>query len=252
MGLPASEVTRLDVEGQEYVVLERGVALYDSLWHEVHKVQDRLHFQAPTEEQVQAGAFIPGVMSVDLAPGSYALALQVRDVSSGKSQVYRQKIVLEDYKADEQLKMSDIELAFAIAPVESEGQFVKNGLQIVPMSSKAFRPDQSAFVYFEVYNLSVDAFGQSHYQIEYAVRSFKDRAIPARILHGLGRLMRLTEKDQQVVIAYEQVGNRADEVAYVELDLNETKPGEQQVQVQVTDVLTGLVVQKEIRFKIVP
>ena len=190
-------------------------------------------------------------MPVNLNPGTYHMALQVRDVASGKSQVYRQEIVLDDYDVDSQLKISDIELAFAIGATEAEGAFVKNGLQVVPMSSKAFRKDQSAFVYFEVYNLSVDDFGQSHYEVEYAVRSYKDRAIPARILHGFGRLMRLVEKDQQVVIAYEQTGVGADEVTYVELDLRETKPGEQLVEVKVKDRLTEQMVLKEIRFKIV-
>jgi len=173
-------------------------------------------------------------------------------VASGKSQVYRQQIVLEDYGADDQLKMSDIELAFAIAPSQSEGQFVKNGLKVVPMASKAFRPDQSAFVYFEIYNLSQDGFGQSRYQVEYTLRSYSERAIPVRILHGLGRMMRLVEKDQQVEIAYEQVSADTDAETYVELDLRQAEPGEQLVRVKVVDLLTEREVQKEIRFVIVP
>ena len=252
LGLPASEVTRLNSNGQDLVVLERGMALYDSLWHEVHHVRDQLQFRAPTDQQVLAGAFIPGVLSVDLLPGTYRLSLQVRDVVSGKSQVYRQQIVLEDYGADDQLKISDIELAFAIAPSRSEGQFIKNGLQVVPMSSKAFRADQNAFVYFEIYNLSQDDFRQSRYQVEYTLRSYKERAIPARILFGLGRVMRLVEKDQQVEIAYDQVSANTDEETYVELDLREMEPGEQLVRVKVKDLLTGQEAQKEIRFKIVP
>ena len=253
LGLPASAVARLPTrEDGDLVVLARGVAIYDSLWHEVHRVADELVVRAPSDQQIQEGAFIPGLMSVSLPPGQYAMALQVRDGVSGRSQVYRQSLVLEDYGQDDQLKMSDIALAFVVVPKAEPGPFVRQGLNVVPMSSKAFRRDQSAYVYFEIYNLTRDAFGQSRYRVDYLVRSYRERGAPAKILHGLGRALRLVERDQQVEIAYEQVGTGVDDVAYVELDLREAEVGEQLVQVRVTDVVTEQSVQKEIRFKIVP
>ena len=252
-GLPASEVARLRVGDQkDLLMLERGVAIYDSLWYEAHRVRDQIAFEAPTDQQVAAGAFIPGVLPVDLPPGPYYMALQVRDVLSGKSQIYRQEIYLEDYSGSDALLLSDIELAFLVVPDEAEGTFVKSGLRIIPMSSKSFRADQHAFVYFEIYNLNRDAFGQTQYRVEYTIRSYKQRSIPARILRGVGRLLRLVEKGQELTIAYEQTGDRTDEVAYVELDLTETKPGGQLVRVTVTDLLNQQEAAKEITFSIVP
>jgi GWxTD domain-containing protein len=251
LGLPASEVVRLNGEN-DLIVLERGVALYDSLWHEVHRVTDRLTFRTPSDQQIQAGAFIPGIFPVTLDPGTYYMSLQVRDTGSGHSQVYQQTIELDDYGRDDVLYLSDIELAFVVAPTQSEGQFVKHGLSVVPMSSKAFRRDQNAYVYFELYNLKRDAFGQTRYRVEYTVRTFQDSGVPVRILRGIGRLLGVVEDDQQVVIAYEQVGDKVDERAYVELDLKASEPGEQLIVVRVMDLLTGQEAQKEIRFKIVP
>lgn len=72
------------------------------------------------------------------------------------------------------------------------------------------------------------------------------------MLRGFGRLFRFAEKDQEVVVAYNQTGEKTDEVAYVELDLAQTRQGGQKVQVTVTDLLTKRKVSKEIRFKIVP
>ncbi|MDE2890226.1 MAG: GWxTD domain-containing protein [Gemmatimonadota bacterium] len=253
-GLPASEVVRLNVdEKTDLILLDRGVALFDSLWNEVYREVDQMAFSAPTDRQVSDGAFIPGVMPVDLPPGTYQMALQVRDVVSGKSQVYQQAVVLEDYHKPTGLLISDIELAFATEPTEeTAGDYVKNGLKVVPMSSLAFRTHQNAFVYFEIYNLKQDAFGQTRYRVEYTLRSHRDRALPAKILHGLGRVFRLSEKDQEIVIAYDQAGNRPDEVAYVELDLTETQEGRQLVRVAVTDLLSDEEASKEISFNIVP
>lgn len=253
LGLPASEVSRLQLdETDDLVVLERGVALYDSLWHEVHRVTDRLTFRTPSRKQIQAGAFIPGILPVSLAPGNYYMSLQVRDVGTGHSQVYQQKIQVDGYPRDEVLRMSDIELAFVVAPTQAEGQFVKQGLNVVPMSSKAFRRDQNAYVYFEIYNLMQNEFGQSQYRVEYTVRTYREDAAPVRILRGLGKLLRLVEEDQQVVIAYDQVGDKPEQRAYVELDLTQSEPGEQLIVVKVTDLLRKQDAQKEIRFKIVP
>ena len=252
-GLPASEVARLRVnEETDLVVLERGLTLYDSLWREVHRVQDTLSFHAPTQQQVLDGAFIPGELSFEMPAGSYHMSLQVRDEISGKSQVYNQEIVLEDYGSREALQISDIELAFWVSPTDEEGAFVKKDLKVIPMSSRAFRKNQNAFVYFEIYNLKEDAFGQTRYRVEYTFRSDKDRAAPARVLHGFGRLFRLSEKDREVVVAYDQAGDQPDEVAYVELDLTEAEPGGQLVRVTVTDLSTDREVSKEITFQIDP
>ena len=253
-GLPASEVVRLNVdEKTDLILLDRGVALFDSHWNEVYREVDQMAFRAPTDQQISDGAFIPGVMPVDLPPGTYQMALQVRDVVSGKSQVYQQAVVLEDYHKPSELLISDIELAFATEPTEEPaGEYVKNGLKVIPMSSLAFRSHQNAFVYFEIYNLKQDAFGQTRYRVEYTLRSQRDRALPARILHGLGRVFRLSEKDREIVIAYDQAGNRPDEVAYVELDLTETQEGGQLVRVAVTDLQVDEMVSKEISFSIVP
>lgn len=253
LGLPATEVSRLRVDGEDdVVVLERGVALYDSLWHEKHRVTDRLTFRIPTDRQIEAGAFIPGVLPVTLEPGKYYMSLQVRDAQTGHSQVYQQTIELDDYRPNDVLLLSDIELAFVVVPTQADGQFVKNGLNVVPMSSKAFRRDQNAYIYFEIYNLERNDFGQTQYRVEYTMRTYREHGVPVRILRGLGRLLRLVEEDQQVVIAYEQVGDQSDDHAYVELDLTASDIGDQEIVVEVTDLLTEQKMQKKIRFKIVP
>lgn len=252
-GLPAAEISRLSVDKvTDLILLDRGVVLYDSKWNEVYRVSDQLAFSAPSDQQVEEGAFIPGTLPVDLAPGTYKIALQVRDVVSRKSQVYQQLIELEDYSNGDALRISDIELAFSISDARSEGDFTKNGLNVIPMSSRSFRNDQSAFVYFEIYNLKPDAFEQTRYQVEYTLRSHRKRSAPGRILHGLGRAIRIAEKDQEIVISYEQVGEKPEEVAYVELDLSATKTGGQLVRVAVTDLVSGKTASKEITFKIVP
>ncbi|MBT5829702.1 MAG: GWxTD domain-containing protein, partial [Candidatus Latescibacteria bacterium] len=89
-GLPASEMARLPLnEKTDRILLDRGLAIFDSVWVEQHRVHDQLTFHMPSQKQILDNAFIPGVMTFDVKPGSNYLALQVRDVVSGKSQVYQ-------------------------------------------------------------------------------------------------------------------------------------------------------------------
>ena len=140
-GLPASEMARLPVDDKtDQVLLDRGLAMFDSLWTEVYRVQDQLTFQAPSDQQVLDGAFIPGVVAFEVGAGLHHLSFQIRDVVSGKSQVYQQPLDIADFSQADGLLMSDIALAFWIEPSDTLGPFHKRGLKVIPMASKAFRP----------------------------------------------------------------------------------------------------------------
>ena len=113
--------------------------------------------------------------AIEAPPGTYELGLRVREAETRRFQIYQQQIILEDYsRAD--LNLSDIELAWSISD-EAEGAFVKQGLNIMPMSVWAFPEKHPAFLYFEIYHLSKDEFGQTHYRVTYHIRS-KDQKKP--------------------------------------------------------------------------
>jgi len=254
-GFPASEVLKLQgAESDDLVALDRGLVLFDESLREVHRITDQIFIRAPTPDQLHRGAFIPGVMPVDLAPGTYQMALQIRDGETGRTQVYREELQVEDYARDSALRLSDIELAFSISDVDSangeDDPFVKSGLKVIPMSSKSFRRDQHAFLYFEIYNLTKNEFGQAKYGVDYRVRSSDSASLPVKILRGLGQFLRLVENDREVVISYEGATSRTEEVMYVELDLSASEPGGQSVTVTVTDSLSGRKASKDIAFDI--
>lgn len=250
VGLPADDVARVKRDEDELIVFDRAVALHDSTWAEVHRVTDQLVFRAPSDQEVDAGAFIPGLIPVHLEPGDYWMSLQIRDRVSGKSQVYKQAIHLDDYSSRDTLQISDIELAFHVGQSSEDGEFTKDGLKIIPLSSKAFRRDQNAFVYFEIYNLERDTFGQTSYKVEYTIRSHTERSVPAKILRGIGRIMQVVEGEQEVKVSFEQTGDRVDDSAYVELDITESRPGGQMVKVKVTDLQSERSAEKSIRFSV--
>ena len=188
--------------------------------------------------------------AIEAPPGTYELGLRVREAETRRFQIYQQQIILEDYsRAD--LNLSDIELAWSISDeTPSEGVFVKQGLNIMPMSVWAFPEKHPAFLYFEIYHLSKNEFGQTHYRVTYHIRSKDQKSRGARVLAGLGRLLGKEEGEQGVSVTYDQIGNTTDGLSYVELNLDGAGKGDHEVQVTVEDLVSGVQVTKKTTFGI--
>ena len=188
--------------------------------------------------------------AIEAPPGTYELGLRVREAETRRFQIYQQQIILEDYsRAD--LNLSDIELAWSISDeTPSEGVFVKQGLNIMPMSVWAFPEKHPAFLYFEIYHLSKNEFGQTHYRVTYHIRSKDQKSRGARVLAGLGRLLGKEEGEQGVSVTYDQIGKTTDGLSYVELNLDGAGKGDHEVQVTVEDLVSGVQVTKKTTFGI--
>ena len=235
-------------DGAQSVHLERGVAIYDASDREVHRVSHDMPLLVRGDVEKSAGAFIPEMDRVELSPGSYRLAVQVMDRSSGKSQVYSQNRIVKGY-GGESLMLSDIELAGSIE-VADEARFQKGDVAVVPMASKAYLPGQPVFIYYEIYNLKRDEFGATKYRVSYEVRSLERKSIGARILGGFGNLLDQREERGIITIEYEQIGSESDEQGYLELDMSRSEPGRQLLRIKVTDENSGKSARAIARFKI--
>ena len=67
--------------------------------------------------------------------------------------------------------MSDLELAWKVASEKAGSPFNKGDLNVVPMPSRTFKSGQGIYVYYEIYNLAKDAFGQTNYTISHTITS---------------------------------------------------------------------------------
>ncbi len=190
------------------------------------------------------------IAAIEAPPGTYELGLRVREAETRRFQIYQQQIILEDYSRTD-LNLSDIELAWSISDeTPSEGVFVKQGLNIMPMSVWAFPEKHPAFLYFEIYHLSRNEFGQTHYRVTYDIQSKDQKSRGARVLAGLGRLLGKEEGKQGVSVTYDQTGNTTDGLSYVELNLDGAGKGDHEVQVTVEDLVSGVQVRKKTTFGI--
>ncbi len=236
-GIPTRDLAFLDGVAGRLANLVRGVAVYDGDNRLVHRSDAEMVLRASGVVDTSAGVFIPEIDRVLLPPGAYRVDVQVMDRNSGRTQIYREDRILKAYPAGP-LSLSEVEMGARI-DVADRGRFVKGDIEVIPMASRAYRPGEPVFIYYEIYNLARDEFGATRYRISYQIRSLRRTDVGARILSGLGRLIGQREDGNVISIEYEHVGTRTDEPAYLELDMGATVPGRQMLRITVTDENSG-------------
>jgi GWxTD domain-containing protein len=236
-GIPTRDLTYREGDVGRLAHLVRGVAVYDGDNKPVYRTDDEMTLRASGVVDTSAGAFIPAIDRLLLPPGAYRVDVQVMDRNSGRTQIYREDRILKAYPVAA-LTLSDVEMGARI-DVAERGRFVKGDIEVIPMASKAYRPGEPVFIYYEIYNLTRDEFGATRYRISYQIRSLRRTNVGARILGGLGRLIGKREEGNVISIEYDHVGTQSDERAHLELDMEATVPGMQLLKITVTDENSG-------------
>ena len=239
-GIPTGELVFEQHALNEFKAeLESGFAVFDTLWNVKLQVRNRIDLTSSTPPIRERGTIHVDRRSMFLRGNQrIRLSVQVKDVKSGRVQAYQNDVLVTQYDSSS-LAMSDIVLAGNITrinPADStraRSKFVRNGLSILPMASKAFRPGQSMHVYFEVYNLARGSeYGETEYEVEHSIRR---GGIGSRgsIIGAIGRF--LSGSRQEVGVSRVIEGLRSSEFQHFTLDTSNLPQGEYTLIVTVRD-----------------
>ncbi len=227
MGVPMAALTP---SGNSQVMLDRDVVVYDRSLRPVFR--DSVRVAEAISGQAEKGTLMVDQVRAALSPGQYFLATQVRDPISRKIQAHKTYVTVQSFRG-EALALSDLELAGQIVEVgDQAGKFQKGDLRVVPLPSKTFAKAQPVYLYYEVYNLSQDAFGQTSYRVEYRLEGIQGTGL----IRGLGRLLGQTPRADGVQISYEHTGTATSEPLYIALDVPENSKEQLEIEVVVTDL----------------
>ncbi|MDP6038605.1 MAG: hypothetical protein QGG64_08655, partial [Candidatus Latescibacteria bacterium] len=247
-GIPPEQVEIEQEADSSFVHVQLAVALANEGHTSIYRTADEFLYrgaQIPTTED--RGAFVPEIIKTQVPPGKYELQVQMKDLISGRTGLYRQELEVRDYQIPE-LQVSDIQLASTISDTGAT-KFKKKDVWIIPIPTRSYGNAQNVYAYFEIYNLSKNSFGQTQYKTEYRIRS---SAMPAvgvfgAVATGFRAIFRASKP--QVAITNELSGREPDEREYVEIVLNKVKPGVNALEVVVTDQVTGKSIEREVRFR---
>ncbi len=248
-GIPPEQVEAVENSDTSLVHVQCAVALANSDYTSIHRTALKHAYRVANRSDAQAmGSFMPELLKVEVPPGEYELQVQIKDLVSGRTGIYRQSVEVKEYPEDA-LRISDIQLAAAIEDTGSAQRFRKGEVWVVPMPTRNYRESQKFYAYYEIYNLSKDPFGQTRFSVRYLVRSISKpiKGALGSLAGGVRSLFK--SKKPQVSITHEQTGFEPAEQGYVEIDLSKAKPGINILEVEIKDLVTGESATREIRFQ---
>ena len=247
-GIPPEQVEIEQEADSSFIHVQLAVALANEGHTSIYRTTDAFAYRgAQVPSTIEQGSFVPEIIKTQVPPGKYELQVQMKDLISGRTGLYRQELEVRDYQIPE-LQVSEIQLASNIAE-EGATKFQKEDVWIIPIPTRSYAATQNVYAYFEIYNLTKDTFGQTRYKTEYRIRS---SAMPAvgvfgAVAAGLRTIFRTSKP--QVAITNELTGRDADEREYVEIVLNKVRPGVNALEIVVTDLISGKSIEREVRFR---
>ena len=227
------------------------IVLTDTSYTRVYRTQDLLGYRAIGHRKWPEGAFIPNVLSLNVPPGGLSAhgptqrpgpqSARASTVTSSKSNRILGGIAPQR-----------LQLGYHISDRGGDEKFKKGDIYVIPMTTRAYRKDQNAYVYYEVYNLTPNTFGETRYRITYTISSETPKRPFNLLRSSVGVLTGLfaREEETQVKVGFDQVGNDPATTGYFELSLDKVKPGYNRLTVTVEDLTSEQVSAKEILFPV--
>ena len=233
--LPAQYLDYSVEEDESRVFTEVGTFFFDSTWGSVLKniadqelVTDRID---PTKEYD-----IAAQRTVQLEPGLYHFALEVRDKGSENIGLLRDTVEVKGY-GFEKLQISDILFASDIEPPADERASGRGDFRIAPNPRKRYSTSQSVFIYYEIYNLKQDEFGQTHYEIEYTVGpESEEKGRLSKLIGGIGDLIGARRRKGYISATSETKGMTYTEHNYLRIDISDVPPDATMLTLTVRDL----------------
>ncbi len=234
-GISAAQLGfRVQQNGSLTSTLQCAVVVEDSVYDEVLKSTWSQQVVADDTSTIR-GAYPLLQRNVILPPGTYNLTLQIANPDGQGLGIYKIPLRVNSF-AGEELMVSDIQLAFSVAPADSNGNdFVKNNLRVRPYPMDTLKRSRPIYLYYEIYNLSTDASNRNDYRVEYEARVLRqDRGFFKSIasIFGGGKKRGVSSSHQQ-----QGAGKTAHE--YIALDLANMPNSLAEISISVTDERNG-------------
>lgn len=247
IGLPIDNIAQPS-EYDTTVIVERRTALIYAREMDFQKTKHA--FAVPIHDDSR-GRGLQAINSIihRAPPGEYELAVEAWRRDSDRVGAYRlPQLQLPNYHAKNRLMISDVQLASRIVDASEaiDTAFVRGAYYIQPQPSATFMPlpNASMYIYFEIYNLVRDAFGQTRYDVAYEVQLRSEQSLSVIPL-----LARLGKKNAEAVgLSFEQVGTDPDEKTYLELPIVNLRPGRYNLKLTIADRNSEQTVEKNATF----
>jgi VWFA-related protein len=167
--IPGSVVDHTNKGARQTADLDFIGAVHDSTGELAGGVHDHIGVNIAGDAAHKAPRPLQYDTGLTLSSGSYSLIFLVRDNRTGKIGTFETKFTIPDLDSEDSLRVSSIilsgqkeALSSAVGAAANNNKLqaihplVQDGQKTVPSITRVFRQDQTLYVYFEVYDPSID------------------------------------------------------------------------------------------------
>ena len=124
---------------------------------------------------------------------------------------------------------------------------------MLPLPGRALQADQPLFIYYEAYNLSMDEFGATDYQVEYAISQAPEgQALVTRLFQGIQGIVTGRRGRVRISSSITRQGIRPYIASYLEIDLSDLRAETWELLLTITDQHTGASRSSSLIFRTLP
>lgn len=219
--------------------LKQFVGFYNAAWDEILRLEQPLIKPIELQPDQWRHRAIVDVVSFPVNPGKNHFEIHLRDNTTGRLGVYRGDHTIPDFAGDS-LMMSDVLLTGEFGAATETSPYRKGEIAFTPHMFSHYREGELVGLYFEVYNLALDAQGRTDFRVSCSIQSL-DGASSSFTRKLSGFFARLfSDEPSKVGTSYDYTGVARDEMLYVTFDVAAEKAGDYEMAVETTDKITGL------------
>lgn len=224
--------------------LHKFLALYDSSWREVKKIDRETKEMIPIsyKDSWQSGTIVDK-NSFFLPPGRYYYEFQITDHAANKRCLYWDTVEVVSYNQN-YLMMSDVLLSDLIEASDRTAQFRKGNLVYRPHMFTHYTPGSVLGIYFEIYNLFLNSDDRSDFQLTWKFNQTKKSG------NFFTRIFKRQSPGLTSSVTYN--GEERDDHIYFNIDLSGQPEGKYQLNIDIKDNLSGNIAADSVEIFITP
>jgi len=244
--IPTSRINPAGSDNHKHKLLQ-GIFFFDEFWNPVVKKIKELSFSSIDISAINSDSYYCHHVPIEIEPGKYYIALEFQDENSGKrSRVFR------DFQVDaffyNQFQISDILFANDLVPPNLNVPTSRSDFRFSPNPLRVYQIGKPIVIYYEIYNLTQDQAGETHFKIEYRIgKDFQSESPIKKLLTTVG----IRKKGGEVTAGYEYTGNTSSELQYQNIILDPTMTGKILIKLKATDLLIGSVTERQEKFTVI-
>ena len=181
--------------------------------------------------------------SFEAPPLNYLIGVEALDEKTGNTGTNRITLKIDNFRITNNLTVSGILVAHKASIIDVDETFSKDNISFTANPSHIFGPGKPIHIYFEIYNLYIeDERAQNHYKLEYMIKPVIEEE--GKIKSFFKKLVLLGRKEESVSISTEYKGVGTTQHHPITISHNITKPGEYNLAVRVTDLISGMATER--------